>query len=99
PRVGPFVPTMRKGEMTPTWNGLSDGRVLWLQLVGRLRAGVSPRQAQASLEPYYHGLLIMEMQTIKFRNERSRSGFATKPLIFVPAGKGLSDLRQQFSNP
>jgi predicted permease len=98
-RVDALVPTMMKAEMTPTWNGLSDRRVLWLQLVGRLRAGVSPRQAQASLEPYYHGLLIMEMQTMKFRTERSRSGFATKPLIFVPAGKGLSDLRQQFSNP
>ena len=35
---------------------------LWLQLVGRLRPGVSPHQAQASMEPYYHGLLIMEMQ-------------------------------------
>ena len=93
-RVDALVPTMMKAEMTPTWNGLSDRRVLWLQLVGRLRAGVSPRQAQASLEPYYHGLLIMEMQTMKFRTERSRSGFATKPLIFVPAGKGISDLRE-----
>ena len=41
----------------------------------------------------------MEMQTMKFRTERSRTGFATKPLIFVPAGKGVSDLREQFSDP
>ena len=98
-RVDVLVPTMMKAEMTPTWNALSDRRTLWLQLVGHLRAGVSPRQAQASLEPYYHGLLIMEMQTMKFRTERSRSGFATKPLIFEPAGKGVSDLREQFSDP
>ena len=98
-RVDALVPTMMKAEMTPTWNDLSERRVLWLQLVGRLRAGVSPRQAQASLEPYYHGLLIMEMQTMKFRTERIRSGFATKPLIFVSAGKGISDLRDEFSDP
>jgi predicted permease len=98
-RVDALVPTMMKAEMTPTWNGLNDRRVIWLQLVGRLRSGVSARQAQASLEPYYHGLLIMELQTMKFRTERSRSGFATKPLIFVPAGKGVSDLREQFSDP
>ena len=67
--------------------------------MGRLRAGVTPRQAQASLEPYYHGLLIMEMQTMKFRTERSRTGFATKPLIFVPAGKGISDLRKHSPIP
>ena len=98
-RVDALVPTMMKAEMTPTWNGLADRRVLWLQLVGRLRPASAQRQAQASLEPYYHGLLIMEMQTMKFRTERSRAGFATKPLIFVPAGKGVSDLREQFSDP
>ena len=98
-RVDALVPTMMKAEMTPTWNGLDDRRVLWLQLVGRLPSGISARQAHASLEPYYHGLLIMEMQTMKFRSERSRAGFATKPLIFLPAGKGVSDLREEFSNP
>jgi hypothetical protein len=41
----------------------------------------------------------MEMQTMKFRTESSRARFATKPLIFVAAGKGVSDLREQFSDP
>jgi predicted permease len=98
-RVDALVPTMMKKEMTPTRNGLDDRRTLWLQMVGRLRSGVSERQAQASLEPYYHGLLIMEMQTMKFRSENSRARFATKPLIFVTAAKGVSDLRDYFSNP
>src|ERR1035437_4658738 len=98
-RVDALVPTMMKAEMTPTWNGLNDRRVLWLQVVGRLRSGVTGRLAQACLEPYYHGLLIMEMQTMKFRSERSRAGFATKPLIFVSAGKGVSELREEFSAP
>ena len=72
----------------PSATGAPSGCNSWATF-----APASPqRQAQASLEPYYHGLLIMEMQTMKFRTERSRSGFATKPLIFVPAGKGVSDL-------
>ncbi len=98
-RTDVLVPTMMKREMTPTWYGLADRRVIWLQLVGRLRPGVSARQAQASLEPYYHGLLIMEMQTMKFRSENSRARFATKSLIFEPAAKGVSDLRAQFASP
>ena len=98
-RIDALVPTMMKAEMTPTWNGLADRRVLWLQMVGRLRPGVSERQARASLEPYYHGLLIMEMQSMKFNSERGRAGFATKPLIFVPAGKGVSGLREQLGDP
>ncbi|MEO8372142.1 MAG: ADOP family duplicated permease, partial [Candidatus Solibacter sp.] len=98
-RVDLLAPTMMKAEMTPTWNGLADRRVLWLELAGRLRPGVSERRAQASLEPYYHGLLIMEMQSMKFSSDRSRTGFVTKPLIFVPAGKGISGLREQLSDP
>jgi predicted permease len=98
-RVDALVPTMMKKQMTPTWDGLFDRRVIWLQLVGRLRPGVTERRAEASLEPYYHGLLIMEMAAMKFRSESSRVRFATKPLIFVPAAKGVSDLRDEFTNP
>jgi ABC-type antimicrobial peptide transport system permease subunit len=98
-RIDALVPAMMKQQMTPTWNGLDNRRVLWLQLIGRLKPGVTARQAQASLEPYYHGLLIMEMQTMKFRAESTRARFATKPLIFEPAAKGVSDLRDQFASP
>ena len=41
-RIDVLVPTMMKAEMTPTWNGLDDRRILWLQLAGRLRPGVTP---------------------------------------------------------
>src|SRR5262249_48349638 len=98
-RTDALVPTMMKKEMTPTWNGLNDRRYLWLQLIGRLKPGVTMSQARASLEPYYHGLLIMELQTIRMPSERSRERFAAKPLIFEPASKGVSDLRGQFSAP
>ena len=98
-RTDALVPTMMKHEMTPTWNGLNNRRYLWLQLIGRLKPGVSATQARASLEPYYHGLLIMELQTMRLPSERSRERFAAKPLIFEPGSKGGSDLRGQFSAP
>src|SRR5439155_11075392 len=94
-----LVPTMMKKEMTPTWNGLNERRVLWLQLVGRLKPGVTARQARASMEPYYHGVLIMELQSMPMRSERIRERFASKPLIFEPASQGVSEMRAQFSSP
>src|SRR5450759_5215742 len=42
-RVDALVPTMMKAAMTPHWNGLDDRRVMWLQLVGRLRSDVTGR--------------------------------------------------------
>jgi predicted permease len=68
-------------------------------VVGRLKEGVTAAQARASLEPYYHGLLIMEMQTIQFRRQDTRAQFASKPLIFQPASRGVSDLRGTFEDP
>ncbi len=98
-RVDVLVPAMMKAQMTPTWNGLEDRRVLWLQLVGRLKPGVTVQQAQASLQPYYHALLEMEARAMGFRSARSRSSFVGKPLIFEPAARGVSDFRDQFSRP
>jgi predicted permease len=98
-RTDALVPTMMKKEMTPTWNGLGDRRVIWLQLIARLKPGVTVQQAKASLEPYYHGLLIMELQSMTMRSQRNRELFARKPLVFEPASQGIGDMRAQFSAP
>ena len=98
-RTDILVPTMMKNQMTPTWQGLDNRRILWLQLVGNLRAGVTPRQAAGALQPYYHGLLIMELQAIPAMSERSRERFVSKPLIFESASRGVSDRRDAFQDP
>jgi predicted permease len=98
-RIDALVPAMMKAEMTPTWNGLKDRRTIWLQMVGCLKPDVSAARARATLEPYYHGLLIMEMQSIQFRSQSSRSQFASKPLLFAPAGGGISGMRESFTAP
>src|SRR5262249_35595938 len=98
-RVQALVPIMMKREMTPTWYGLDSRRTIWLQLVGCVKPGVSAAQARASLEPVYHAMLITEMPAIKFRTEESRAQFAKKPLLFEPAARGVSDLRESIAEP
>ncbi len=97
-RTDVLVPTMMKAQMTPTWNGLDNRRVIWLQLFGRPKPGVSAQQAQASMQPYYRSLLEMELQSMTLR-PASRQRFAAKPILFVPAAKGVSDFRDQLSAP
>ncbi len=98
-RVDVLVPAMMKAQMTPTWNGLDDRRILWLQLVGLLKPGVTVEQAQASLQPYYHALLEMEVRDIPFRSARSRQQFVSKPLLLEAAGRGISGFRNEFEKP
>ena len=98
-RTDVLVPTMMKAQMTPTWNGLDERRVLWLQLIGRLKPGVEPAQARALLEPYYRALLAMELPGTSFRSEGQRHDFVSKPLLLTPAARGVSDFRDQATAP
>ncbi len=98
-RTDAMVPAMMKAQMTPTWNGLDNRRVIWLQLVGRLRPGITPERARASLQPYYRALLQMELESMPARSEQSRQRWLGKPLIFEPAAQGVSDFREQISAP
>jgi len=98
-RTDVLVPTMMKAEMTPTWNGLDSRRVVWLQLIGRLKPGIRAAQARALLEPYYRALLAMELPGTSIRSERNRSAFVSKPLLLVPAARGVSDFRDQARAP
>ena len=63
-----FVPIMMKTEMTPRSDGLKDRRrrLDWVTTYGRLKPGVSPQQAEASLQPLLHGILEMEAQQPEF---------------------------------
>jgi predicted permease len=94
-----LVPTMMKAAMTPAWNGLEDRRFLWLQVVGRLRPGMTVETAQARLQPFFHALLRIEAESMTFRSSRLSQEFASKPLILVPTPKGVSDLRAELSAP
>ena len=76
-----FVPIMMKTEMTPHSDGLKDRRrrLSWVTAYGRLKPGVSPQQAQLSLQPLLHGILEMEVQQPEF----TRSATAADRQLFL----------------
>jgi predicted permease len=63
-----FVPIMMKTEMTPHSDGLKDRRrrLSWVTAYGRLKPGVSPQQAELSLQRLLYGILEMEVQQPEF---------------------------------
>jgi predicted permease len=92
-----MVPLMMKAQMTPTWNDLDNRRSRWLTVLGRLRPGVSPEQAEVQLNVLYRQINQQEMEAISDVSESFRKRFVEKHLEVLPGGRGLSDLRQQFS--
>src|SRR5579883_363331 len=69
----------------------------WLEIFGRLRSGVSIRRAQAILTP-----ISVDIDIIRSRispSESVRRAMAQNAIRLIPASKGVSELRERFSQP
>jgi len=72
--------------------GYLDQNYYWLEMMARLRPGVSLAQAQAALGPLFHQWVASTAA-----NDRER---ATLPTLLVREGAaGLNTLRRQYSKP
>jgi predicted permease len=97
-----FVPLAMKAQITPTWNGLDDRRSRWLNIVGRLKPGLSADAAKTRLDVVYQQTNERELQEVPAFaafSESVKQRFRAKRLTLHPAGQGLSDLRQGVQAP
>jgi predicted permease len=96
---GFFVPLTMKAQMTPTFDGLKDRRYMWLQLMARLKPGVSREQAAAEMTVLLRRIREQEIKEMDGVSERFRKRFLEARLLVEAGGRGLSDVRDQFSTP
>jgi predicted permease len=97
-----FVPVMMKGQMTPTWNELDRRRSRWLSVVGRLKPGVTPERAKASLDVLFRQINDYELTAVPefaAASQRFKDRFRARTLTLHDAAIGLSDIRGDFSTP
>jgi predicted permease len=95
-----FVPLMMQAQVIPTWNrGLGDWRVRWLDVMARLKDGISPAQARAGVNVLYGQLLREDLEHIETKSERFRTAFLQKQLEVRPGARGTSGLRDQSRTP
>jgi macrolide transport system ATP-binding/permease protein len=69
-----------------------DGNFYWIEMMGRLRPGVSMIQAQAALAPRFHQWVAATATT---EGERAK----LPALMLNPGAEGLGSLRRQYSKP
>jgi len=97
-----FVPLMMQPDVLPANKTfLTDRRTRWVNAFGRLKPGVTQLQAQASLQPFMHSMLEMEVREPAFRNasELVRQQFLKCYMDLVPGSQGRSYVRQQLRAP
>ncbi len=97
---GIFVPMMMKAEVMPGVNDLEDRRSRWLNIIGRLKPGLSAAQAEAGVGPLWYAIRADELKLITNKTERFREAFLTKSHLSVLDGaKGMSPLRTDIATP
>ena len=94
-----FVPMMMKAQMTPFWNGLDDPKDFWVQLVGRLKPGLSSGRAEKALLSVYRPLLQALTPRISGWDDVRRRQFESRRILLVPGGRGRAVLRRGVGTP
>jgi predicted permease len=95
-----FVPMTMKAEVIPGSKDLEDRRSSWLNIVGKLKPGVSREQAEAGIAPLWYAIRSDELKDIKNHSESFRERFVAKSHLYVLDGaKGFSPLRKDVQMP
>lgn len=76
---------------------LTEPNMYWLDLMGRLKPGASIQQAQATLNVQLHQALTAELGS--HLSDEVRRDIQQCRIELAPGGRGLSNLRFNFSEP
>jgi putative ABC transport system permease protein len=97
-----FMPLMMKAQITPTWDDLDNRASRWVNVVGRLKPGITSDAAKARLDVIYRQINEYELTVVpRFASSSPtfHERFRAKTLVLYPAGQGLSDLRENVQTP
>jgi putative ABC transport system permease protein len=83
-----YIPITMKTVVAPSENAVDDHRNYWINLVGRLRPGISRAQAMAGIAPTYHALLANELPLNDHMNDQQKAQFAAKQIILKDGARG-----------
>jgi len=92
-----WVPLTMQAQIMPGRNWLPDKNTSWLTVFGRLTSDTSVARAEAQLTAVSRQIAYERMDTNPSIEQRRRADTATVKLL--PANRGLSRLRSQFSKP
>jgi len=97
-----FIPIMMQPQtVIVPMDMLKDRRTRWVNAFGRLKPGVTAKQAKASLQPFMHSMLENEVREAAFARASAydREQFLKCSIDLLPGSQGRSYLRQQLSTP
>ena len=96
-----WVPASMYADVIPGAEDLLHGPTRWMQIIARLRPGLTPARAQAGLQPWFKAWLPDNTLRPGFPvvTADSRRRYLASTLQLIPAPQGHSGLRLRLSQP
>jgi putative ABC transport system permease protein len=96
-----FVPMTMIDQIIPgQGRRLTDHTDRWMNIIGRLKEGVTAQQAQAIIAPLWHALRADELKALGTQTKRFTDEFLTNSRLLVqPAARGFSYNRENYQTP
>lgn len=85
-----FLPMTMKPMIAPGMDGLEVRRSQWLNIIGRLKPGITRAQAQAGIDSVWHSIRAEEWKDFPHGSAAFRRTFLTNSHLFLdPGAKGV----------
>lgn len=96
-----WIPASMSTAVIPGFNNLHDRRTYWMQVLGRLRQGMTLRKAQAGLQPWFKAMLKEDMRRPGFPviTPARLQRYLNSSLVLSAAPQGYSELRRRLLEP
>jgi predicted permease len=94
-----FIPISMKAQMTPNWDGLNNHRDYWLAIIGRLKPGLNPAQAEEAFAPVYRQILEKVLPLAGSFSPETQQRFLEKPMLMDPGSRGRAILQRDVKEP
>ena len=94
-----FVPVTMMAQILPGRDDLEQRRYMWLNLMARLRPGVSREAAEAALNVFWRPILEAELEAMPQATAAFRQRFVSRHLSLRTGASGISALRAMFADP
>jgi putative ABC transport system permease protein len=95
-----FVPMAMLDQMTSYSGALRDRFSRWMNILGRLKPGVSAERAEVGIQPLWHALRANELKLIGSSSPRFAADFLTNSRLLVkPGAQGFSYRRPAIEKP
>jgi predicted permease len=94
-----YIPLSMKQAITPDWDGLKDRRFYWIELVGRLKPGITIEQATAEINVPYRQQLEKDIAAWPPVSADFLQQSRARKIVLKPGQFGRGSLREGALRP